>query len=47
MLTNLLLFAALVLLVIEFINAKAKVSLTTWAVALVTIALLLPFFRSL
>ena len=43
----LLLFAALVLVLVEIIQSRARNALTTWAVLLIVLALLVPTLRGL
>ena len=47
MIGTLLLFAAFVLVLVEIVQSRARNSLTTWAVLLVLLALLVPTLRGL
>ena len=44
---NLLVFAALVLVIVEIINGRPKVSLTHVAILLIAVALLIPVLLSM
>lgn len=47
MLGTVLLFTAFAFVLVEIVQARARVALATWALLLVTIALLLSFFKSI